>query len=607
VFARARACAGLVASDRLVPMTRIASLFAVALLSLSVVPGCGSPPAEVPDAAVDDAGGIEMDAGPIDAAIPIVCVGAPAPCATLATDTDCRTEIGCAWSQCAGFAVACDHNPTEVTCMADIGCVWSGTECSGVARDCGTFPESGSCGDQPGCTWSTRAQCRGTAVLCATFSAAVCESQPGCLVDRPDAGPVDSGPPDANCMSGATGSTTLAIHTVTAAMAGGTMDLADVAVRAEGPCAGSAIEMSTDASGVLSLDLPNAGAPWSITFARAGYSAISIIDVTNIGFDGDVRLDPLEPASFSGYDASGVVTGSIGIGGSVQVDTYDFVTTNAGAGGTWSSMYYLAPAPAPAPPLVFVALELDGTGRAVNFVASTEQPRTGAAATGIAMVLPTPAATAIETRITYHLPTSGIADASGTLLPFGVEHALLDASQSPYVLVGSETIETGPGAGDATLVVRHFGGPLDANFTGFQIQGTTGVINVLVTDITDHEVSVPPITALGVAGTTLGALDATGVGDGYDVLAVHIGESESDDPRWRVFADASGGSGAITTVPQLPSSVSLADIGLPDTVTFVIPLYIRMQNGRAWSTQGLNNAAPEYAYAGGANYTMVEL
>jgi hypothetical protein len=417
---------------------------------------------------------------------------------------------------------------------------------------------------------------------------------------------MDSGPPDANCMSGAPGTTTLEIHTVGPAMTGGTVDLGDVAVRAEGPCAGSAIEMSTDASGNLSLALPNGGAPWSVTLARAGYSAITIMDATNIGFDGDVRLDPIEPPSYSGFAASGAVAGSVGIGSTVTVDTYDFDTTMAGAGGAWSSMYYLAPAPNPAPPLQFVALELDGTGRAVNFAAAIEQPRTGAAATGIAMVLPTPAAAFVETRVSYHLPTSGIADAMGSVVPFGVEHALLDLAQSPYVLVGSEEIERGAAPGDVTLVIRHFGGPLDANLTGFQLQGASGVINVLVTDFTDHEVTVPPITSLGVSGASLGSLGASGVGEGYDVLVVHIGESDTEDPHWRVFADATSGSATIASVPQLPSSVSLADIGL-GTETFVIPLYVKMQTGRAWSAQGMNQAIPQYAYAGGSSYTMVSL
>lgn len=590
-------------------MTRsLVRLIVLALTAWSALAaGCDSRPRGVTDAGPGRDSGPPTDSGPMDAGPPpIVCVGTPTACAALPTAPECATVQGCAFSQCAGFAVACERNPSQASCVAELGCVWSGTACTGVARECGTFLDMPTCQPQPGCTWSTRAQCRGTATACTALPDATCELQPGCLVNRPDAGPPDAGPPDAGCMSGAIGSTTLVIHTVTAAMGGGTSDLGSVAVRAEGPCAGTAIEMSTDASGDLSLDLPNAGAPWAITFAHAGYSAVSIMDVTNIGFGGDVRLDRVTVPVYAEYSASGTVGGSIGIGNVVQVDTFDFGATIAGGGGVWSSTFDLAPAPNPAPPLTFVALELDATGRALNFASSTARSRTTTPVSGVALVMPSPAATVTETRIVYHLPTSGIAVASSPLVSFDVTHALMDLAQFPYAIAGSQTIETGATAGDVTQVIRHFGGELDANFAGFQIQGVSGIINVIATDLTDHEVTVPPIDSLGISGTSLGGLGASASGSGYDVLIIHIGETDTEDPHWRIIADATSGSAAIASAPRLPSTVSFADIGIAGTTT-AIPLYVRMQTARAWSVQGMNQTSPEYAYAGGGSYVGLSL
>ena len=581
-------------------------LFGLVVASVVASAACGGRDPIAPS----DAGGTDAppreDAGPpVDLGPPPTrCVGTPTACASLPTDPECRTVMGCAFSQCAGFTAACMTNRNEADCTSELGCTWSGTACAGVPRSCGTFVENAACAAQAGCTWSTRAQCRGSATACAMLSEAACTSQPGCGIEIPDMGPPDLGPPDAGCMGGAVGNTTLAIHTVTWAMAGGTVGLGNVAVRAEGPCAAAPIEMNTDGAGNLSLALPNAGAPWSVTFARAGYAAISIMDVTNIGFDGDVQLDPIGNPTYVPYPASGTVTGSVGIGNTVQVDCYDFGTTTVRGGGIWSSDFDLAPPPNPAPPLVFVALELDGAGRAVNFAASSEQPRTGAPVSGVSIALPSPAAAAIETRILFHLPTTGIADGSGGTMTFDVHHARLDLAQDPFVLVGTSALE--PGApGDVTLVIRHFGGSLDANLAGLSVLGRSGLINVLVHDFVDSEVTIPAIAALQIDGGSLGALNAYGYGSGYDLLILHIGETDFEDPHWRVFADARSGAATIDAVPRLPTSVSLADIGIVGGGTQVVPLYVRMRTGRGWSAQGVNQASSKHAYAGGGQFTSV--
>ena len=69
---------------------------------------------------------------------------------------------------------------------------------------------------------------------------------------------------------------------------------------------------------------------------------------------------------------------------------------------------------------------------------------------------------------------------------------------------------------------------------------------------------------------------------------LYLGEGMySPGARWRVFATASAGAAQIDALPHLPSAVTLADIGLGAATTQFVPRYVRMQTGRAWSTEAL--------------------
>jgi hypothetical protein len=205
--------------------------------------------------------------------------------------------------------------------------------------------------------------------------------------------------------------------------------------------------------------------------------------------------------------------------------------------------------------------------------------------------------------VLVHLPTTGLGS-GGAVTAIGAEHARLDLPSAPYVLTGSNVIRN-VGSADYDLAVTHFPGALDVNLTGLGSTASGTQLNVIVTDVADHTITVPSLTDLTLGGSSFADLSASSAGAGYEVLGLHIGESMTDRPHWRVYAQTGTGTRAILALPHLPSGVTLADIGLGAPSTTVIPLAIHMQSGRAWTTEALNHAVWQYAYAIGTSYTTV--
>ena len=580
--------------------------------------GCGggdAPMLIMNDAArpMPDMGATPMDAARPDAWTPPpvdagpTCMGAPASCASATDMTSCTAIQGCAFGACAGAPPDCHRLVMMTTCAAVEGCVWNGI-CRGTARACGTYADMTGCATQMSCAWGTTSVCSGTSAPCSTFTAAQCLAQPGCSFTPPDAwvAPPDAWvpPPDANCTTGGS-TTTIALHTITPDLTlGGVHDLAAVHVHAESAC-GTDMQLVTDASGALSLVLPDSGAPWDVTLAKAGYAAVSLIDITHMGFAGDVRLDPLMiGGATTMYATSGSVTGTIGAGSTLQIDNYDFDTMTANAAHAFSSHFYVG-YEQPAPPLRFVALELSGSGSALNLGSAAPIARPSGPVTGVTIAMPSPAAASMLNHVTIHLPTTGITSPPHAT-SFGAEHALLDTSNFPFVLTGSAIVTAvGGDPSNLDLAITHFPGALDVNVTGITNATGSAILNVLVTDLSDHTITVPPVTVLTSAGTSFADLSVFGAGVGYDVLILHLGESTTERPHWRVFADARSGTGTIDRLPHLPSGVTIGDIGLSAATTSYLPLYVHMQTGRAWTTEALNRAVPQYAWSVGTTYQTI--
>jgi hypothetical protein len=254
----------------------------------------------------------------------------------------------------------------------------------------------------------------------------------------------------------------------------------------------------------------------------------------------------------------------------------------------------------------FVALELDATGRAINLGSAPSMARPTTPVSGVTITMPSPAAPSVTTHIRLHLPTSGLTSPPSAMA-FDPEHAHLDISNVPFVITGTSVLT--PIGGDPAnldLAITHFPGPLDVNLTGIHVLGSVAVMNVIVSDIRDQDITVPPVTDLSSRGASLADVTTSGLGTGYDVIVLDIGESDMQPPRWRVIADARGGEGHIPSIPHLPAAVTLADIGLGGPSTTYIPLYVRMQAGTAfWTTQASNHAAWQFAYSVGTQYFTI--
>lgn len=592
----------------------------ICALSVGACGGGGDTPVdasvEPPDtnASMDaghDAAFVPVDAGPM-------CNGTPTGCESATDATSCSAIMGCAFGSCAGVPTDCHHILDMTTCGAVEGCTWNAPLCRGTPRACGTYTDVTTCNAQQGCTQGTSDVCSGSATLCTALTVASCTSQPGCSLGPPDAfvvppdawvaPPPDAwiAPPDAGCAS-ATTTSSIPVHTVEPDhTAGGVRDLGSVHVRAESACGGTDVEATTDATGHLTLDLPDAGAPWAVTFAIAAHSAVSILDITNLAFTGDVRLETLDVPADVRHVASGTVTGAIASGHTLQVDCPDFETTTAMPGVPWSTGFYTGHQ-RPDAPLLFVALDLDASGRAVNLGSTAPMTRPTTDVSGISIAMPSPAATPTTNRIVVHGATTGVMAGAHSPVPFGVEHSYLDIPFFPYVLTGTAAFSTAGAAGaDVVIDLTHFPGPLDVNLYGFQQTGAFGaVMNVWLTDTSTHDVTVAPVTTLTATGTSLGDLGAVGVGAGFDALVVHIGESTTDLPRWRVIADATSGAASIYRIPHLPTGVTLADIGLPAGSTTALPIYVHMNAGRPWTARGSNVSVWQYQYAIGGQYLTV--
>lgn len=580
--------------------------------------GGGGTPGDDASAPVD-AFVASMDAGHDAARVPVDagprCQGVPHSCDGTTDARSCAAILGCGYGLCAGAPVDCHRILDRTGCLGTEGCSWDGAICTGTPATCGSHSDATSCAGQPGCTYGTSATCSGTAMRCDLLTSAECETQPGCVLGTPDAfvpppdawtpPPPDAwvAPPDVGCTMGST-TTSVAVHTVEPDhAAGGVRDLAGVHVRAESACGGTDVEAVSDSTGHLTLDLADGGAPWAVTFAIAGHSATSVLDVTRIGFDGDVRLETLDVPADARHVASGSVTGTLASGHHFLVDCPDFETTTPAPGGAWSSGFYTGHE-MPDPPLLFVALDLDASGRATNLGSVAPRTRPTTDVSGVTIAMPSPAATAQSDHVVVHLPSSGLTSGWSAPTMFGIEHAYLDIPYFPYVVAGTGTFVAGPGANDLQMDLVHFPGALDVDLYGFQVTAAGGaVLNVWLLDPTTHTETIPAASELVATGTSLGELGLRATGSGWDALVVHIGETPTALPRWRVIADASSGMVDVFRIPHLPTGVTLADIGLvPGSSTTALPILVVTNGVRPWTARGSNVSIWQYRYALGGMY-----
>lgn len=581
------------------PLARILSFFAL-LGALALAPGCGDDDGAPPDAGAD--AGDAPDAGEFDAARPDAggreCVGAATECGTLDVAA-CGTVMGCHPSRCVGFALACAMR-TRAECMmaTGTGCSWDGTACIGTAVACTDVSDEAVCRMNTGCSWGAREVCRGTPIACETFARDACTTQPGCMIYEP---PHDSGPPmpDAGCGSfdAGTGMVDVDLRVVTGPAP--VTPASGAHVRVESACGGF-MEMDTAADGTVHFSVPREAGEWDLTAAMTGHAAVSVLDVTNVTLTGDVRLDPVaaRPDELP-HTVSGTLGGSIGIGNTVQIDAYNFETIMS-ATATWNSMFY-ASALSLRQPLAFVALEMDSMGRAVN-VATAEVPRTEMDITGVTLALPAPRVAPTTSTFMVTLPASGMITAADAMPVGAFAEQLSTLDEGEYVYSGTGQVVAAAGGLQVTL--QHFSGPAATTFAGATADGAAARLNVYTSaPATAGDIVVGPGTMMMTGGALSDLEVALAGASGHDTLVIHIGETGTENPHWRVFAPTLP---PVARVPHLPSAVSLTDIGLTVAApTSVLAMFIKMSSGAAWSTRAANQGVPEYQYTVAGGYQMV--
>jgi hypothetical protein len=399
----------------------------------------------------------------------------------------------------------------------------------------------------------------------------------------------DAGPTDGGCGGPAT-SVTLDVHVVLGPSP--VRDAPDVGVLAEGEC-GLRVETRTDAAGHAALELADAGRPWSITIARSGYAAVSVMAVTDVAFDGDIRLDPTIPETVATRSVSGNVAGALPVGHYVQIDCLEFQTVARTGIGAWTSRFYTAPSIATIP-LRCVAIEMDASGRAVHFTV-TERARPMIDTSGFDFAFTSGAEPSIAGSLTVHRPTTGLL-ASATFPSVPAVWEMQPDGQ--WVATGTATT-----IGDRIDYLSFASIPPNHLIQSFESRVSFMRLNVYHHELgaRDDEVVIEPLLADSAAASdgSLATLSAMAEGGAWDVLALHIDESEMRGraPRWRVFAPMLEGRANITRLPHLPTGIILGDIGMaPGSAIQILPLVVRMHTGRAWSTRASFAGVPEYAY-----------
>lgn len=375
--------------------------------------------------------------------------------------------------------------------------------------------------------------------------------------------------------------------------------LAGAAVRAES-ATGEVLELVTDAAGLVQL--PQAGAPWGVTVAMATHSAVSLLEI-EASPSVPIRLESLAPDAFAfdTYPVSGTLGGTTQAGNPVRIDCTDFATLLNVSVGPWMSEYFVSAA-TEGTPLHCVAVETDArTGDAVN-VAEASSPRTRAAITGLDLTFPaTPPP--VETT-TYHvmLPSTGNAAGCNDVYFTAVEQ-LSGPSEQQYVLVGSGNAVRTTRGFDYTI--RAFGPTAAPNFAWLTLGCPGGVVNLGLREFGgERTVTVGEVASIEARGASLSALTVTSTATGYDYLVVHLGESATDIPRWRVITPFVDGS-ATARVPTLPRGITLEMIGFVGTTTTALGIVVEEGTLPVYGAPASNGGLLQNHVAVGGQYTTI--
>jgi hypothetical protein len=532
----------------------------------SSLAACGddaTPPPRASDGG-NDGGALRPDAGPPPGP---VCEGTPVSCAVYPLDS-CESHAGCARSRCRGFPIACERLTMD-QCVENLGCAWAGSACTGEPVLCSGLSNE-QCPSQVGCVIGGSDRCAGPAISCSSLAADECAMQAGCSIAR--------------CARGA-GIASFDVRVVAGPFTP-LVPLEGARIRAETPCDEHAVEVTTDASGVAHLELDRALGRWDLTAVKPGYSATSILAVSEIELTGDIRLDPI-PAPITHR-----MVPFIGMPGSgehrMTLSGYGMPIYSATPGDVGAVDFEWI-AGAEDVPLRLVLVERSGT-EVVN-AAYVDEVRIDADFRGMNIDFSAPPASE-DSTMTIRLDGTTAAGAVTVDQIVVMQTAPLVDRWSAQVGGGTSSVE----GATVNVVLRSFPSVLPADYASVAISTPSARIEVHARDLEEHvvvEVGGGELTAND--GTSLGTLLVQPVDPSFhDAVELHFTSTTDEGTRWRVFAPTIPRE---IYVPHLPEGMSSADLEAGADVVLGFARFVRARPGmRPWSTQNRLSGDPDIDY-----------
>ena len=331
------------------------------------------------------------------------------------------------------------------------------------------------------------------------------------------------------------------------------------AVRVENG-AGGFVEGVTDSSGKATVKVDIAKGPFDVTVAKAAMGATSILDVKSAADLAKVIWMP-QPLPRKEFSIGGSITGKKAAGNDVLIDAPWFQTVFPKPNVlTYSTkQVYVNDDPTD---VTVAAIEVDSTKTAVNAVMMPGVKRTQSAMTAD-VVFPSVAVVPTVTNVTINLPSTGILTAADittvgqTGFPAYSNSVVQKTSSKSATYVGLGVISK-PTGNTANFKITAFGGNLAPTSAYADLSNGAGLsFRVGTVDFTSA-ITVPAVTKLAAAGTSLGDTTLEFDSTGYDYFSGSAYDATAQDTIWDVYV--TGKSLAAHPFPHLPSSVPLSAI-----------------------------------------------
>lgn len=335
--------------------------------------------------------------------------------------------------------------------------------------------------------------------------------------------------------------------------------VAGAAVRVENG-SGGFLEGVTDSAGKATISVDVAKGPFDVTVAKASMGATSILDVKTTSDLTKVIWMP-QPLARKEFSIGGKINGKAAPGNQVLIDAPWFQTVFAKANATTYTTKHVYVTDDPSA-ITVAAIEVDGTNTAVNAVMMPPVARTQGAMTAD-ITFPSTAVAPTVTNVIINLPTTGVLMASDittvgqTGMP-AYSNAVVEKTTSKSATYVGLGFVSKPSGSASNFKITAFGGDLAPTLAYADLSNGNGLsFRVGTVDMTTA-ITVPPVTKLAVAGTSLGDATLEFDATGYNYFSASLYDAAATDTVWEIYA--TGTSLATHPFPHLPSSVPLTAI-----------------------------------------------